>query len=51
MFFLSSAPSGEPWALFDPCTLGAPNPMVVRQAIMLGFSEALAFSKALEISS
>ena len=33
---ISSAPSGEPWLFSVPALLGAPKPMVVRQAISDG---------------
>ena len=39
---ISSAPSGEPWLFSVPALLGAPKPMVVRQAISDGRSEACA---------
>ena len=38
---ISSAPRGEPWAFSVPALVGAPKPMVVRQAIRVGRSEAL----------
>ena len=41
-----SAPSGEPWTLEVPALVGAPKPMVVRAAIMVGLSLARASSSA-----
>ena len=48
---ISSAPSGEPWLFSVPALVGAPKPMVVRQAISDGRSEACAASIAAAIAS
>ena len=48
---ISSAPSGEPWPLSVPALVGAPNPMVVRQAIRLGRSDDFAHAMAAAIAS
>ena len=48
---ISSAPSGEPWLFSVPALLGAPKPMVVRQAISDGRAEACAAAMALAIAS
>ena len=46
---ISSAPSGLPWAAAVPALVGAPNAMIVRQAIRLGRSLAWARSIAAAI--
>src|SRR5437899_3241992 len=43
---ISSAPSGEPYALLVPALVGAPKPIVVLQAIIVGLSEWRAASMA-----
>src|SRR5882757_4294474 len=43
---ISSGPSGEPCALLVPALVGAPKPMVVLQAIIVGLSEWRAASMA-----
>ncbi len=42
----SSAPSGAPCAAAVPALLGAPKPMIVRQAIRLGFFDRMANDSA-----
>ncbi len=48
---ISSLPRGEPWDFSVPALLGAPKPMVVRQAISDGRSQDCASSSALAIAS
>jgi hypothetical protein len=43
---LLGLPSGAPWVLCDPCIVGAPLPIVVRQAISEGLELLRAFSMA-----
>ena len=39
-------PSGEPWVAAVPALVGAPRPMMVRQAISVGFFERMAKDSA-----
>jgi hypothetical protein len=48
---ISSLPSGAPWVLCDPCIVGAPLPIVVRQAISEGLELLRAFSMAAATAS
>src|SRR6478609_7789013 len=48
---ISSAPSGDPCDFSDPCLVGAPNPILVLQAISTGLSEVCAFSNAALIAA
>src|SRR5919198_167825 len=48
---ISSLPSGEPWDFSVPALLGAPKPIVVRQAISEGRSQDCASSSALATAS
>src|SRR5262249_62132798 len=36
---ISSAPSGEPCDFSEPCLVGAPNPILVLQAMSVGLSD------------
>ncbi len=48
---ISSAPSGEPCEPAVPALVGAPKPMVVRQAIIVGLSDVCAASNARAMAS
>ena len=43
---ISSAPSGAPWLPAVPAFFGAEKPMMVRQAMMVGFFERIAWLSA-----
>ncbi len=48
---ISAAPSGAPWVASVPCLLGAPNPITVRQSIIVGRSWRFASASAASIAA